>query len=137
MKMEDGAEGRADVSSLVDVAFLLLIYFLVTSTLMPREGDLEMAMGGGGGAVELPPLEIEITAPGAVRIDGEEVEAAGSGSEVPGLRAVLERQVRVAGAGNSNPVVVLKAADGAQHQRFVDVLNAVSGAGVRDLMMVE
>lgn len=29
-----------DISSLIDVSFLLLIYFLVTSTLDPREGDL-------------------------------------------------------------------------------------------------
>ena len=31
-----------DISSLVDVAFLLLIYFLVTSTLRPDETDLSI-----------------------------------------------------------------------------------------------
>ena len=33
-----------DISSLVDVAFLLLIYFLVTSTLRPDETDLSIVL---------------------------------------------------------------------------------------------
>jgi hypothetical protein len=33
-----------DISSLIDVCFLLLIYFLVTSTITPRETDLGMAL---------------------------------------------------------------------------------------------
>ena len=38
------AEPVLDMSSLIDVSFLLLIYFLVTSTLDPKEADLGMKL---------------------------------------------------------------------------------------------
>ena len=43
--LED-AEPALDISSLIDVCFLLLIYFLVTSTIKPRESDLGLQLPG-------------------------------------------------------------------------------------------
>ncbi len=37
-------EPALDISSLIDVCFLLLIYFIVTSTMQPREQDLPMTL---------------------------------------------------------------------------------------------
>ena len=41
-------EGEAvvDVSSLIDVCFLLLVFFMVTVTIAPRESDLELKLPG-------------------------------------------------------------------------------------------
>ena len=41
---EEESDPALDISSLIDVCFLLLIYFLVTSTITPRETDLGMAL---------------------------------------------------------------------------------------------
>ena len=41
---EAASEPELDISSLIDVCFLLLIYFLVTSTITPREQDLGMSL---------------------------------------------------------------------------------------------
>ena len=41
--LEDDEPGL-DISSLIDVCFLLLIYFLVTTTIQPREQDLRMSL---------------------------------------------------------------------------------------------
>ena len=35
-----------DISPLIDVAFLLLIYFLVTTTMLKQEADLGLALPG-------------------------------------------------------------------------------------------
>ena len=124
-----------NIAPLIDMVFILLIFFLVTSTLLPKEGNLEMALSGIGEVPSLPPLEVEITEAGAVLVDSEPVEAAGSGAELPGLVALLDRHMRISGAANSEPVVIFKLADKARHQRFIDVLNAVSGAGINQVMM--
>jgi biopolymer transport protein ExbD len=48
---------RLDISSLIDVCFLLLIYFLVTSTIKPRETDLGMALPAANPSNEQPDIE--------------------------------------------------------------------------------
>ena len=58
-------EPALDMSSLIDVSFLLLIYFLVTSTLEPRESDLSMEMptdSGKASSIQIDPLKIRLTA---------------------------------------------------------------------------
>jgi biopolymer transport protein ExbD len=54
---EEDAEPGLDISSLIDVCFLLLIYFLVTSTITPRESDLGMALPAANPSTEQPEIE--------------------------------------------------------------------------------
>ena len=46
--VQDEGNPELDISSLIDVCFLLLIYFIVTSTITPREQDLGMWPKLGG-----------------------------------------------------------------------------------------
>jgi biopolymer transport protein ExbD len=65
----EDSEPALDISSLIDVCFLLLIYFLVTSTIKPRESDLGMALPAANPSTEQPdidPLFIKIEASGAI-----------------------------------------------------------------------
>ena len=41
---ENTADPELDISSLIDVCFLLLIYFIVTSSVTIRESDLAMSL---------------------------------------------------------------------------------------------
>ena len=50
-QLEPEEEPALDISSLIDVCFLLLIYFLVTSTIKPRESDLGLQLPGFDGFV--------------------------------------------------------------------------------------
>ncbi|QQL43946.1 biopolymer transporter ExbD [Sulfuriroseicoccus oceanibius] len=51
-KLATAQEPGLDISSLIDVSFLLLIYFLVTTTLKPKEVDLGFRLPGEGGGGE-------------------------------------------------------------------------------------
>ncbi|MGB0775589.1 MAG: ExbD/TolR family protein, partial [Akkermansiaceae bacterium] len=50
-------EPGLDISSLIDVCFLLLIYFLVTTTIQPREQDLKMTLPAAAPSDTPPPIE--------------------------------------------------------------------------------
>ncbi|MBG7607508.1 MAG: biopolymer transporter ExbD [Verrucomicrobia bacterium] len=53
---ESDTEPQLDISSLIDVCFLLLIYFLVTCTIQPREQDLLMALPTPGSSPVSPAI---------------------------------------------------------------------------------
>ena len=63
-----------DISSLVDVAFLLLIYFLVTSTLRPDETDLSIVLPSqvpNENPLDIDPIAIVIGPDGSVTYNEE------------------------------------------------------------------
>ena len=69
---EGAKDPELDISSLVDVAFLLLIYFLVTSTLKKDETDLSIVLPTSiptDNPDPVDPLAILIEADGRVIVD--------------------------------------------------------------------
>lgn len=54
---------RADMTSMIDVIFLLLIYFIISSTIAAPESRLSSSLAvdraAGGAAADLPPVIIE------------------------------------------------------------------------------
>ena len=132
---------RLDLSSLIDVSFLLLIYFLVTSTLDPREADLKMAYQGPpvpseGGLNWVPEdIEIAVSAEGVISANEEILDADPSQRHLP-LLASRMREMKAAfsfGDPRIVPKVVVSADDEVQSQRFVDVMNCLAGVGVQKI----
>ena len=132
---KDEQETVFDVSSLVDVGFLLLIYFLVTSTLLPRESDLEIDLMGkvSTEVVKLPPVNVKVSENGDVLMGEVVIDAAGGGHELPGLLEKLEPYVTASAETKSPPAVVIFAENHASQQRLVDVLNTVAKAGITNV----
>lgn len=139
----DGEGPRVGVAAMVDIAFLLLVFFLVATTIMPRESDLLLKLPTPpDGVVESPPLPIllELDEQGTVWWG----EGAGrmavpdDGREMEGLVELLKPVVAWTKAGgDGEPPVMLKVADGARQQRFIDLLNALAGCGVGMVGMIE
>ncbi|MEM7602291.1 MAG: biopolymer transporter ExbD [Verrucomicrobiota bacterium] len=122
-------DARLDVSALIDVSFLLLIYFLVTSTLDPIEGDLGLTLPGGGpSSVSIDSAEIEVLSDGSILYGGEVVSSDLGQREIPRLLNLLRdyRDAHRLIEGGSEPIVVVKADDLAPGQRFIDVLNSLA-----------
>lgn len=124
-----------ELSSLVDVAFLLLAFFLLTSTIDPREADLGFQVSPipeifteATAGVQPEPCVVELDAIGEVWCDGERVGIPGQPGDLDGLRAKLEEvhAVNRMTAGGPALVVVVRAADEAKGQRFVDVMNCLA-----------
>ena len=128
-------EPGLDMSSLIDVSFLLLIYFLVTSTLDPKEADLGMTMptsqSDGSTDVEIDQMTITVNALGHIVVNEEVLDADLENRDVPLLLDRLSTYAESARLTNSDPMVIISADDASKGQRFVDVLNALAHESVK------
>ena len=129
----DEDEPELNISSLIDICFLLLIYFLVTTTIKKRERDLQMALPSAAPSdvqPEIQPMFIRIDANGTIYINSgpaqEILDTDASSHEVPQLSQRLEMYAAGAKAGDSQPLVQLYVEGDAKQQRVVDVLNALA-----------
>lgn len=133
------AEPALDMSSLIDVSFLLLIYFLVTSTLDPKEADLGIALptteSSAATKVEIDQMTIEINAEGHIIVQSEVLDTDPNDRKVPLLTDKITEYAQAAELTNSQPVVIVKADDAAKGQRFVDVLDALAGAKIKNVTL--
>ena len=94
-----------DMSPMIDMSFLLLIYFLVTSTLEPTEADLAMtmptSMSDGNSKVEIDMMRPQIAAHGA-----QLAQLASGMTELKALlRQTLTAYSRHAAQASSSPPV--------------------------------
>ena len=131
-------EPGLDISSLVDVAFLLLIYFLVTSTLQPKEGDLGLALPSetpSESQMKLDPLTIKLEADGRIFAAQQLVEEDPNVRDLVNLKTQLADYKRTCEATDSKPIVVVAADDKALHQRFTDIVNVLYAVEIKNVTL--
>jgi len=129
---EQVEEPALDISSLIDVSFLLLIYFLVTSTLEPRESDLSMEMptdSGKASSIQIDPLKIRLTAAGQISI-ADQIMA-----DDAQVEAELDRYKQLTDATNKKPLVIVTSDDEAKQQRFIDLMNGLAKVGITTITL--
>jgi len=67
---------RVDMSPLIDVVFLLLIFFAVTTTFLEQSAmELELPESSTSEATESTKIIVEVSASGEIRLQGETVTA--------------------------------------------------------------
>lgn len=141
---ESESEPQLDISSLIDVCFLLLIYFLVTSTIAPRESDLALSLPPIDPAPKtspIAPLFIRVNEQGAVFTgtgDGERpVDNDPASRDLPLLASHLELYMGALRGTREKPLVQVWVDPGATQQRVIDVLNALAAAGIADVTFTD
>lgn len=141
---EQEAEPDLDISSLIDVCFLLLIYFIVTSTITPREQDLGMALPSSAPSSEQPKIEpmfIKVDSAGAIFVGtGASQQALDNDVNVrnlPLLLSQLELYSAAARSAGSNPLVQIYVDPDASQQRVIDVLNALAGVSITSVTFTD
>ncbi len=132
-------EPTLDISSLIDVCFLLLIYFLVTTTIQPREQDLKMTLPvpGHESPIAIPPMLIELRQGGDLVVNpGDAAEIYESDVENRSLPRLRSRLEMLSGMGASNvPKVLMRVNDEVNQQRYIDVINCLASAGIRSIAL--
>ena len=100
-----GDEGLA-ISPLIDVVFLLLIYFVVTSSLKSPEADLGITLPGSvqqSETLQMPDEQIiEVLATGAVNVNNNMFPAE-AGQDMPELVDMLTRYRVATETANNKP----------------------------------
>lgn len=131
------SEPDLDISSLIDICFLLLIYFLVSTTIVPRERDLAMSLPANQGKPTHPPIP-----PMVIRIDGQGVVFTGNGAseqqldsypdsrDLPLLSNQLSLYRDAARSAGEEAKVMLRVDQDTRQQRVIDVLNALAAAEI-------
>lgn len=137
-------EPGLDISSLIDVCFLLLIYFLVTTTIQPREQDLKMSLPAAAPSdtvPELAPMFIKVDKSGSIFINTgvqqEALDADVNNRNLPLLKERLDSYANAARAGGKQPMVQIWADGEASQQRVVDVLNCLASAEVKSVTFTD
>jgi biopolymer transport protein ExbD len=118
---------------MIDMVFLLLVFFMVTAKPIKQESDISLGLPGtvsAEEAVELPDEQrIRIEDDGSIVLN-DSVLGAPADSDLAELVATLKRFKESSDANKSEALVTLDAADGTNHQRIVDVLNACARADI-------
>ncbi|BET67055.1 biopolymer transporter ExbD [Opitutales bacterium ASA1] len=124
------------IAPMIDVVFLLLIYFMVTSTLQKQEADIAFQLPGVAALdepLELPDEQIiEIDATGQVTVNDYRYDAPGARRLVQ-LAAMLTRFKQSSDANRVEAVVTIAPADGVAHQIVVRVMDACARAGIENV----
>lgn len=127
------SEEGLPIGPLIDVVFLLLIYFIVTSSLKSPEADLGIRLPGSisqSTTLQLPDEQIiEISEAGAVNLNNTLFTDDGTRG-MPELVALLTRYRTASESTGNKAMVTIQAANSTKHQRVIDVMNACGEAGI-------
>ena len=131
-----------DMSSMIDVSFLLLIFFLLTSTLDPKEGDLGMTLPGDlkmhpGERLDVDEMHITIEANGNIIVDNNTLDTDINHRSLPLLNDKLQQYKAATDLTSSEPLVLVEASNDVAGQRFVDVLNALAKVNIKNISIVD
>lgn len=150
IKTEEQGEPEMEISSMIDCCFLLLIYFLVaTSLVSEKKLDISIPSNPDSQSSQKPPVEpgrITVKADGSVFFnDDMPVGEAYNPDAKPGtpeyrsqrslddLVTALKEIKMQAESVQAEPIVMLTGAPGTPHQRIVDVMAALAEAGIRSV----
>jgi biopolymer transport protein ExbD len=115
---------RIDLTPLVDVVFLLLIFFMVSTTFREDQGiELRLPEASAAEARETDDdLRVQLAADGSIHFAEQALDLKG-----------LEAAIREALKGSRDQLVVLEADSKAEHGSVVSVMDALRRAGARGL----
>jgi len=139
-------EDEVDLTPMIDVTFLLLIYFMVTTMLKQPEAELSSSLPGksksSAANVKKPdPVKIKVEDDGSVSLNGSFMDD-GRDLTLPETTKNLTVQVQEANKNIANGtftekdgklVVMISASGLSTHQHRISVMNACAGAGVEKI----
>lgn len=122
------------IAPLIDVVFLLLIYFMVTASLVKKEADISFMLPARVEQTEVIELPIEVTieiAPeGDVAVEGMIFPRDDHALNTLVLRLLELREAAESSA--SELIVNILPSDDVLHGRIIDVMSACAAAGVKN-----
>ena len=116
------------MAALIDVVFLLLIFFMVTSSLQKFETDLGILLPGRIQQTEQLALPDEQIV--EILLLNNQFSDDPVSRDMPQLTATLTRFKQASDLANARALLTVQASGKSDHQRLMDVLNAAAGADI-------
>lgn len=131
---EDGEFGF-QIAPMVDVVFVLLLFFMACAGTNQIEGLLKISLPSAAGTSDVPvvPIVIDIDAAGHVFINGEQKGGGPNDATLTVLTESLTRAMESGRASGKTDPVIIRPAQDTQHERVINVLNACRKARVENL----
>lgn len=133
LRRRDTQTVEMQMGPMIDMVFLLLVFFMVTAKPIKQESDIDIGLPGTVAQEEVVDIpdeaRIVIHPNGQVELNELAMDTPGS-VEMPTLFATLVRFKESADANLSEALVTIDADDEAIHQRIVDVLNVCARAEI-------
>ncbi|MCF6256256.1 MAG: biopolymer transporter ExbD [Gammaproteobacteria bacterium] len=122
-------EGRArihshlDIAPLIDIVFLLLVFFMLTSTFMvPEAIELELPESNSAQVSDITPIIVSLNPAGQLALNGERIE-------LKQLREAIEPLIKQ----NADAPITLKSDASTQVQQLLQVMDEIRAAGGTDV----
>lgn len=133
LRRKDVQTVEMQMGPMIDMVFLLLVFFMVTAKPIKQESDINLGLPGTVSqeeTVDIPDEQrITIRADGQVILNDQPMDTIAS-EELPTLLATLKRFKESADSNKSEALITIQADDGAKHQRIVNVLNVCAKAKI-------
>jgi len=133
LRRKDVQTVEMQMGPMIDMVFLLLVFFMVTAKPVKQESDVNIGLPGTVAqeeALDIPDEQrITIRADGQVVLNDQPMDTPTS-ETLPTLLAVLKRFKETADANKSEPLITIDAEDKSTHQRIVAVLNVCAQAKI-------
>jgi len=127
-----GGEGEfgLQIAPMLDVMFVLLMFFMVMAGQQVKEAELGVSVPGSGqpSTTAKTPVTIRVAPDGVVTFNDTPVDSR-EDREMPRLRARLKALIEAF----AEQSVIIRPNDRAPYQRVVDVLNACGAERVKNL----
>lgn len=124
------------IAPLIDCVFLLLIYFMVSSSLKRSEADLGLSLPGQvkqAESISMPDEQIiEVRADGLIVFNDRQYSDP-SKADLADLEQTLLRYREASQLVDAQPMITIAADRESVHGRVTDVLNACASAGIKNV----
>jgi len=134
MKRTEHPQIDLQIAPMIDVCFLLLFFYIITSKPVKPEADMSMTLPGTVAqeeSLDIPDEQrITIQDNGQIVLNDLALDKP-EDKNLPALLATLQRFKESSDANKSRALITLDVSDSAVHQRVVDVLNACAKAGIQ------
>lgn len=133
LRRRDTQTVEMQMGPMIDMVFLLLVFFMVSAKPIKQESDINIGLPGTVAqeeTLDIPDEQrIRIESDGRVLLNEQPMDTPAN-AELPALVATLKRFKESADANKSEALVTIDSDDAAHHQRIVAVLNACAQAGI-------
>lgn len=133
LRRKDVQTVEMQMGPMIDMVFLLLVFFMVTAKPIKPESDINMSLPGTfeqSESVNIPDEQVISLKTNGQVIMNEQPIGDPSDTRLARLVQILGRFKAAADANKSEALVTLDVDDGAKHQRIIDILNACAEAGI-------
>lgn len=124
------------IAPMIDVVFVIMLFFMVMAGAMKVERELNTQLPGNAETQEstemVDEMVVSIAENGEVSLNDEPMDTATS-REMPALKATLIRLKAASDQAKSPTLVTIVSEPGAKYSRTVDVLDALSLAGISNV----